>query len=69
MSEDKLSRKKAEALLLKKNKERKAYHNYYCVNKWGDSRNYDISINGSKLGIDKTTDILETFIRERIKEL
>lgn len=67
MEEDKLSRDKAEALLEKKNKERKAYHNYYCVSKWGDSRNYDISINSSKLGIERTTDILEAFIRERIK--
>lgn len=69
MSEDNLSREKAEWLLLKKNKERKAYHNYYCVNKWGDSRNYDISINDSKLGIERTTDILETFIRERVKDM
>jgi len=45
---------------------RKSYHNYYCKGKWGDSRNYDFSINSSKLGIEKTVDILETCIRARM---
>ena len=47
--------------------QRKSYHNYYCRGKWGDSRNYDLSINSSKLGIKKTADILELYIRERIQ--
>lgn len=47
--------------------QRKSYHNYYCKGKWGDSRNYDLSINSSKLGIVKTADILESYIRERMQ--
>lgn len=55
----------AEAMMKRNDKKRKEYHNYYCNSKWGDSRNYDISINSSKLGIDKTAKFLEEYIRVR----
>lgn len=58
--------KKAQALIEWKTKQRKAYHNYYCDTKWGDSKNYELSINSSKLGEDATTDILEIYIRKRM---
>lgn len=45
---------------------RKSYHNYYCDVKWGDSRNYEICINSSTLGLEKTADLLEAYIRQRI---
>lgn len=65
MEVDHLSEKDAEAKILRHDRKRKEYHNYYCAGKWGDSRNYDITINSSRLGLDKTTDILENYIRER----
>lgn len=58
--------KEAETFVRRKDLERKTYHNSYCKGKWGDSRNYHISINSSILGIEKTTDVLEGFIRERM---
>ncbi|MGN0149755.1 MAG: AAA family ATPase [Clostridia bacterium] len=64
-----ISKTEAEAVMHRHDKKRKEYHNYYCTGKWGDSRNYDISINSSKLGIDKTADYLESYIKERIKGL
>ncbi len=48
-------------------KNRRNYHNHYCDIKWGDSRHYEICINSSKVGIDKTTDFLESYIKERIE--
>ena len=66
MEVDHLSRKEAEARILRQDRKRKEYHNYYCTGKWGDSRNYDITINSSRLGIEKTTDILEKYIREKM---
>lgn len=57
----------AKALIAKKDRHRKAYHNYYSQHKWGDSRNYDFSINSSKLGVGETTDILEDYINRRYK--
>ena len=56
----------ADKMRIKKDQERKVYHNSHCKGKWGDSRNYHISINSSKLGIDGTVDLLEKYIRERI---
>ena len=56
----------ADKMRIKKDQERKAYHNSHCKGKWGDSRNYHISINSSKLGIDGTVDLLEKYIRERL---
>ena len=61
-----ISREKAEILINRKNKKRKDYHNYYCLQKWGYSQNYDLSINSSCLGIEKTTDILADYIQARI---
>ena len=54
-------------LIEKQSKKRKAYHNYFCETKWGDSRNYELSINSSKLGEDATTDMLEDYIKRRIQ--
>lgn len=64
-----ISAQEAEAVMQRHDKKRKEYHNYYCTGKWGDSRNYDISINSSRLGIEKTTDYLESYIRERMKNM
>ena len=60
-----MSQKEAQAAINRHDRSRKMYHNHYCDIKWGDSRNYDISVNSSRLGIDRTTDMLESYIRER----
>ncbi len=64
-----ITAQEAEAVMQRHDKKRKEYHNYYCTGKWGDSRNYDISINSSRLGIEKTTDYLESYIRERMNNM
>ncbi|MDE6101869.1 MAG: cytidylate kinase-like family protein [Ruminococcus sp.] len=60
-----LSKEDAEDFINKKDKKRKCYHNYHCSGHWGDSRLYDICINSSCLGIEKTIDYLESYIRAR----
>jgi cytidylate kinase len=45
---------------------RKAYHNHYCDIKWGDSRHYDLCVNSTRLGLDKTVDMLEKYVKERM---
>lgn len=64
-----ISAAEAEAVMMRHDRTRKEYHNYYSICKWGDSRNYDISINSSKLGIAKTIDYLEAYIKERMKDM
>lgn len=48
-------------------KYRKQYHNSHCPGKWGDSRNYELSINSSKLGVDETVKIISAYIDARQK--
>ena len=64
-----LNEEDAKKFITKKDKKRKRYHNYHCQGKWGDSRLYDLSVNSSKLGIDKTIDILEEYIRSRMENM
>lgn len=60
------SRDEARGIMLRHDKYRRSYHNYYSTYKWGDSRGYDITINSSRLGIEKTADVLEQYIKMRI---
>ena len=41
---------------------RKAYHNRYSDFKWGDTRGYDLAINSSRLGVEKTAQLIEQYI-------
>lgn len=63
----KLSEQDAQYMMTRKNWKRKSYHNYYCKGKWGDSRNYDLCINSSRLGLKGTADLLEDYIRAKLK--
>lgn len=67
MDREDIGREKAMSLMERKNRKRKVYHNQYCKGKWGDSRNYEVCINSSKLGIEGTTDMLESYIRARME--
>nr|MCR5546100.1 cytidylate kinase-like family protein [Lachnospiraceae bacterium] len=44
---------------------RKKYHNAYSDIKWGDASGYDLTINVSCLGIDKTADVLIDFVKKK----
>jgi cytidylate kinase len=44
---------------------RKQYHNRYSDGKWGDATYYDMCINSSPLGIEKTVNVLENYVKER----
>ncbi len=60
-----VSEEEARRMMKREDWNRKSYHNYYCKGKWGDSRNYDFSINSSKLGIDETVRIMCEYIDAR----
>lgn len=62
------SRREAEEFCMEKDRKRKQYHNSHCKIKWGDSRNYELSINSSKLGIDETVRIISEYINARRAE-
>lgn len=48
-----------EQRLKKKEKRRAAYHRFYTNMKWGQSKNYDITLNSGTLGIDKCAEIIK----------
>lgn len=48
--------------ILKKDKKRATYYNYYTTQRWGDIQNYHLSINTDSVGIDNCVDILESFV-------
>ncbi len=53
------------AYLMKKDKNRIAYYNYFADDAWGKVQTYDISVN-SDIGIDKSADILADYIKTRL---
>lgn len=64
-----LSKSKAEDMIRNKDKKRKMYHNYYCKGKWGDSRCYDLSVNSSRMGMEKTAKIISDYIDMRLEDM
>lgn len=63
VAEDKgITESRAKDLIKKEDKSRASYYNYYTSKRWGDMKGYDICINTSRYGIEKTTDILYDII-------
>ena len=60
-----LSESDAAKKIHEKDTSRRRYHNSFCVGKWGDCRNYDVSPNSSKLGIDGSEKLLTEYIDRR----
>ena len=60
----KLSEAEAIAKMSRDDKHRKMYHNKYSKYKWGDSRNYDLCINSSILGVDGTVKLITQYIQD-----
>ena len=58
-----LNEKAAGTLIKKADKKRASYYNFYTSKDWGDSKNYDLCINSSCLGIDGTADAIVSFAK------
>ena len=54
---------KAKDLIIKTDKRRASYYNYYTSKKWGDAAGYDLSLNTATLGIDGTIHMIREFIK------
>lgn len=59
-----LSRDEAVTKINRHDKTRRRYHNHYSDFKWGDSRNYHVCINSSRLGTEGTAEVLEEYIKK-----
>lgn len=56
-----VSPKDAKDVMVKTDKRRGAYYNYYSGGKWGRADNYDLSVNSGTIGIDGATDLIIKF--------
>jgi len=59
-----LTETKARDMIMKKDKQRKTYYDYYSSKKWGHVDTYDLSINSSVLGIDGTVELIAQYISD-----
>ncbi|MCM1173969.1 MAG: cytidylate kinase-like family protein [Blautia sp.] len=62
--DDVTTEQKARDMMIKKDKQRQSYYNYYSSKKWGRSDSYDLSINSSILGEDGTVKLLIQYIED-----
>ncbi len=64
---------KAKEKILKSDKRRASYYNYYTSKRWGDANGYDLCIDSGKFGIDGSVQFLKQAIllkeRESKKEI
>lgn len=52
---------RARDFMIKTDKKRSTYYNYYSSKKWGDARGYDLCLNSSATGIDGAVAIIKEF--------
>ena len=59
----KVDESKAKDIMIKTDKPRSNYYNYYSNKKWSDPRSYDLCINSSKVGADGAVDVIMNFAK------
>lgn len=58
---------KAKDLILKTDKKRASYYNYYTNKTWGEAKSYDLCLNSGTLGIEGTVKAIEEYVAIRDK--
>lgn len=56
---------KAKDIMIKTDKQRSSYYNYYSNKKWGDPRSYDLCINSSAVGPEGAVDVIMNFAKQK----
>jgi cytidylate kinase len=62
-----ISASQAKSLIESTDKRRSSYYNFYTGRKWGRFEYYDVSINSSLLGIEKTAQVLYDIVQTRMQ--
>lgn len=57
--------KEAEELILKKDKQRVNYYNYYTGAKWGKADRYHIAVDSGVLGVEGTAELLAELVKKK----
>ena len=53
---------KAKDILIKPDKQRAKYYNYYTSRKWGRIENYDLCIDSGRIGCDKAAEVIAEYV-------
>ncbi|MDY2820534.1 MAG: cytidylate kinase family protein, partial [Hominisplanchenecus sp.] len=53
---------KAKECIIKTDKKRASYYNYYSNKKWGDAASYHLCVDSSSCGIDGTVELIKDFV-------
>jgi len=61
----KVSEKEAAKMIVRSDRERALYCKTFTGKDWADSRNYDISIDTGKMNIDKTVELIQSYLKLR----
>lgn len=67
MQRDNISEKEARSIVLKADKRRANYYNFYTNNEWGCVNNYDLCMDTAALPTEKCVDFLYSYIKEKEK--
>ncbi len=59
-----LTENKARDMIIKKDKQRQSYYNYYSSKKWGRADSYDLCINSSVLGVEGTVKLIVQYVED-----
>ena len=59
-----LTEEKAREMMIKKDKQRQSYYNYYSSKKWGRADSYDFCLNSSVLGVDGTVKLIIQIVED-----
>ena len=59
MKRHNITRDKAKDVMIKTDKQRSGYYNYYSSKRWGSSKSYNLCINSSVVGIDGAEEIIK----------
>ncbi len=56
---------KAKDIIIKNDKKRASYYNYYTNKEWGNAKGYDLCLNSGKLGIDGAVRVIKEYMEIR----
>ena len=65
MKRHNITRDKAKDVMIKTDKQRSGYYNYYSSKRWGSSKSYNLCINSSVVGIDGAVEIIKEFAKKK----
>lgn len=63
--EYKVSDGKAREMLLKTDKKRASYYNFQSEKQWGVASSYNLCVESSALGIDKSVELIEEYVKRK----